>query len=125
MKPKIVVTETAAIEISNRVRSSRRWSTSDIVPSGLTRLRRRRGSSRRRKPGVFTGGFQWGRGARRMVPARRASGRPGVGGLLVGSRRVDPLGLHKVGLSRRGILRLALMLQLANLRLEDPHRLSE
>ena len=39
-KPKIVVTTMAAIEISSRVRSSRMWSTSDIVPSGLALLRR-------------------------------------------------------------------------------------
>ena len=35
-KPKVVVTTTAAAAISSRLRSSLRWSTSDIVPSGLT-----------------------------------------------------------------------------------------
>ncbi len=40
MKPTIVVSTTAAVAISNRLRSSARWSTNDMVPSGLTRARR-------------------------------------------------------------------------------------
>ena len=39
MNPTIVVSRIAAREISNLVRSSVRWSTSDIVASGLVRLR--------------------------------------------------------------------------------------
>lgn len=54
--PKMVVTRTAATAISRRLRSSCRWSTNDIVPSGLTRERRRRGSSFLMNPEV-TGVF--------------------------------------------------------------------
>ena len=53
--PTIVVSTTAATAISRRVRSSCRCSTSDMVPSGLARDRRRRGSSFLKIPGVCTG----------------------------------------------------------------------
>ncbi|CFE45707.1 Uncharacterised protein [Mycobacterium tuberculosis] len=49
-----MVTKIAAREISNLVRNSVRWSTSDIVASGLTRLRLLRGLSRLRRPAART-----------------------------------------------------------------------
>src|SRR3954454_6053385 len=52
--PMIVVSTTAAAAITSLFRNSLRWSTSDMVPSGLTFARRRRGSSRLRNPGVCT-----------------------------------------------------------------------
>ncbi len=54
-KPMVVVSTTAATAISSRVRSSCRCSTNDMVPSGLTRDRRRRGSSFWKISGVCTG----------------------------------------------------------------------
>jgi hypothetical protein len=44
-KPRMVVKMTAAAAHSSRLRSSCRWSTSDMVPSGFTRARRCRGSN--------------------------------------------------------------------------------
>ncbi len=97
MKPMMVVSATAPIEISSRVRNSRTCSTSDMVPSGLARLRRARGSSLVRNRGVRTAGYlaapvwapdvlagsgrtrcrsDWGR-ARELRPARRPPGRAG------------------------------------------------
>ena len=52
--PNAVVTAIAASEISSRARNSVRWSTSDMVASGLVRLRRGRGSSRLNRPVVRT-----------------------------------------------------------------------
>ncbi len=52
--PRIVVNTTANVAISSLPRSSVRCSTNDIVPSGLTRDRRRRGSSFLRNPGICT-----------------------------------------------------------------------
>src|SRR5246127_3154552 len=98
--PKIVVTRIAASEISSRVRSSVRWSTSDIVASGLVRLRLLRGLSRFSRPAVraealkrFTTLGQWrsGTAARRLERACF-----GVT-LFGGRRRVDPLRLHGLG----------------------------
>src|ERR1700757_4008202 len=73
--PKIVVTRIAASAISSRVRSSVRWSTSDIVASGLARLRLLRGLSRFSKPAVraetlnrFTTLGQWGSGTATVTP---------------------------------------------------------
>ena len=53
-KPRMVVTTTANAEIRSRPRSSVRCSTSDMVPSGLTRDRRRRGSIFLKTPGICT-----------------------------------------------------------------------
>ena len=134
--PAIVVTTIAAIAISNRLRSSRRWSTSDIVPSGLTRARRRRGSSRLRIPGVCTGSpmnAAYRRGIMPRSAGRRRSGRSFVGRL--GRRspawsvdiavRCDRSGRRSRSAGdfrrlHRG-LRLGFGLHLLDLRLEDPH----
>ena len=61
--PTAVVSAIVASEISSRARSSVRWSTSDMVPSGLARLRRRRGSSRLNRPVVRTVSSRWGAAA--------------------------------------------------------------
>ena len=53
-KPTIVVSATAATDINRRVRSSLTCSTRDMVPSGLVRARRCRGSNRDRNEGVRT-----------------------------------------------------------------------
>ena len=98
MKPMTVVSATAPTEISSRVRNSRTWSTSDMVPSGLTRLRRWRGSRRDRNLGVRTV-FYLAAPERRCVLA--GSGRAGVG--RVGRRSIDPLGVK--GRRCRGGLR--------------------
>ena len=71
----MVVSATAPTEIRSRVRSSRTWSTSDMVPSGLIRLRRWRGSRQDRN---------WrAHGLHLAAPWRRCvlagSGRAGVG----------------------------------------------
>src|ERR1700758_5526468 len=102
--PKSVVTRIAASEISSRVRSSVRWSTSDIVASGLVRLRLLRGLSRFSKPAVraetlkrFTTRDQWRWGAATTRLSRACFGVT----LVSGRRRVDPLGLHGLW-GRRG-----------------------
>src|ERR1700758_1801245 len=101
--PKIVVTRMAASEISSRVRSSVRWSTSDIVASGLVRLRLLRGLSRFSRPAVraetlkpFTVFFAVGQWRSGTAAARLGRARFGVP-LLGGRRRVDPLRLHGLG----------------------------
>ena len=52
MNPTTVVAAIATSAMIRRLRSSRRWSTNDMVPSGLTLLRRRRGSKGMRTGGV-------------------------------------------------------------------------
>src|ERR1700739_4261623 len=99
--PKIVVTRIAANEISNRVRSSVRWSTSDIVASGLVRLRLLRGLSRLSTPAVRAEALKrfttLGQG-RSGTAATRLEERTRFGVTLLGRRRrVDPLRLHGLG----------------------------
>src|SRR6201997_4024051 len=128
--PKSVVTRIAASEISSRVRSSVRWSTSDIVASGLVRLRLLRGLSRFRKPAVraealkrFTTLGQWlsGSAATRLGERTRF-----VMALLGGRRRVDPLRLHGLrGVDGRRSLGLAFGLHFTELGLENAHRLAQ
>src|SRR6201996_3655368 len=78
----MVVSTIAARAISSRVRSSVRWSTSDMVASGLARLRLLRGLSRFSRPAVraetldtFTTLGQWCSGTATMMAgyAGRAS----------------------------------------------------
>src|SRR6201997_1251315 len=128
--PKIVVTRIAANEISSRVRSSVRWSTSDIVASGLVRLRLLRGLSRLSKPAVRAEAlkrFTTLRQGRSGTAARRLEERTRFGvTLLGGCRRVDPLRLHGLGgFDRRRLFRFALGLHFTELGLEDAHRLTQ
>ncbi len=116
-----------------------RCSTSDMVPSGLTRDRRRRGSSFLRNPGVCTG-LPRGRGLEtRLCRAQWVRPRIRPGACPTAARQAEPPGRrHPVPVPpgcrrvpRQSVwpagccVRLGVGLHLLDLGLEDPHRLAE
>src|SRR3954453_20370364 len=126
--PMIVVSTTAAAAITSLFRNSLRWSTSDMVPSGLTLARRRRGSSRLRNPGVCTQLAYRSMdtdGQHGLLPC---SVDEGSGRALVGGLGLRFWGLHtlRCDRSRRLVgVRLRVSLHFLDLGLEDPHRLAQ
>ena len=128
--PTIVVSTTAATAISSRLRSSCRWSTSDMVPSGLTCD----AASTRIELLEDSGGLH-GLANAMQTYRRGLTPRP------VGRRAVRPVACPG-GCSGRGIggvdtlrgdrgsgpaacVRLGVGLHLLDLGLEDPHRLAQ
>src|SRR5580693_479836 len=111
----MVVTRIAARAISSRERSSVRWSTNDIVASGLVRLRLRRGSSRLNRPPRTENLEPFTTFGQRRPTV--LSG-PCLGVVLIRGRRgVDPLRLHGRG-ALNGV-RFVLGLHVPHLGLED------